>query len=133
MQAQPDLDSPQQIAELVRVFYARVQIDDLLSPVFVDQADVNWEEHLPRITAFWCKLEFGLPGFNGAPTQKHSALSSEIPFRAEQFGRWVELFHDTIDEAWSGAHADSIKQRAVKIATVQSRAVDCAEPWFEDA
>lgn len=128
----PDLDCPEQIAELMEVFYARVRNDDLLSPVFLIQASVDWGEHLPKLAAFWCQMELGIPGFHGLPTQKHSALSREEPFRAEQFERWVTLFHDTIDEDWQGPHADSIKARAVQIARMQSRAVERAEPWGDD-
>ncbi len=125
----PDLDTPAEIADLVRRFYLRVGKDDLLSPVFVDHAGVDWDAHRQTLTAFWCKVELGLPGFEGAPTQKHSALSATRPFRAEQFARWVWLFHDTIDNRWRGPHAESIKARAVMIAKAQSRMVTNAEPW----
>jgi len=127
--ARPDLGDPDQIRVLVNTFYARVQRDDLLAPVFVDQAEVDWDEHLPKLAAFWCKLEFGMPGFHGAPTQTHSRLSSVAPFRAEQFARWVELFHNTIDAGWTGPHAESIKARATMIAKVQSQMVVGAETW----
>ena len=125
----PDLESREQIAELVRRFYAQVAADDLLGPVFVDQAAVDWSGHLPKITAFWCLLEHGQPGFSGSPTEKHTALSAVSPFRAEQFTRWVELFHGTVDGGWAGPHADSIKSRAVVIAQAQSRSIPGAEPW----
>lgn len=128
----PDLDDPEQIALLMEDFYARVRGDDLLAPVFLLQASVDWGEHLPKLTAFWCQLELGIPGFHGLPTQKHSALSREEPFRAEQFGRWVALFHDTVDEGWRGPRADSIKARAAQIARLQSRVVEGAEPWGAD-
>jgi len=116
---------------LVETFYERVREDDLLGPVFLDQAVVDWGEHLPKLTAFWCQLELGIPGFHGLPTQKHSALSSVRPFRAEQFGRWVALFHDTVDGGWAGPRAESIKSRAEQIAKLQSRIVQGAEPWGE--
>ena len=125
----PDLDSPDEIEELVRVFYARVAEDPLLGPVFVRQAAVDWDEHLVTLTAFWCGLELGLPGFEGDPTGQHAALSSARPFRAVQFERWVSLFHDTIDSGWEGPHAASIKARAVAIARIQSRTVARAEAW----
>lgn len=127
--ALPDLSSPDEIAALVRTFYARVAVDDLLAPVFVDQAAVDWDEHLPKITAFWCKMELGIPGYAGAPTEQHTRHSDVEPFRAQQFARWVSLFHDTIDTAWAGPHADSIKARAVMIASIQSRIVESAEEW----
>lgn len=125
----PDLNSQVEIERLVRSFYARVAQDDLLGPVFLDQAGVDWDEHIPKLTAFWCKLELGLAGFTGAPTQRHSELARAIPFRAEQFGRWVALFHDTIDAGWAGPHSDSIKARSVLIAERQSAIVDGAEAW----
>lgn len=128
----PDLSDLDEIAKLVRTFYARVTEDDLLGPVFVNQAAVDWDKHVRKLTAFWCKIELGLPGFHGAPTQKHAALSAIRPFRAEQFARWVWLFHDTVDSGWQGPHAESIKARAVMIAKMQSRLVPGAEPWDAD-
>ena len=128
----PDLDRPREISELVQIFYARIATDELLGPVFTQQADVDWREHHETLTAFWCQLELGIRGFHGAPTQKHSALSKEIPFRREQFARWVWLFHDTVDSGWEGPHAESIKAKASMIARVQSKVVENAEAWEED-
>ena len=125
----PDLDSPREIGELVRIFYTRVAEDPLLGPVFVRQAQVDWDEHQHTLTAFWCKLELGLPGYFGSPTEKHAALSAVRPFRAVQFERWIALFHDTIDSGWEGPHAESIKARATQIAKLQSRLVPGAEPY----
>lgn len=125
----PDLATPQEIARLVRTFYDRVAADDLLAPVFVDQAKVDWEEHLPRLIGFWCQLELGISGYNFQPTQKHTALSNAIPFRSEQFQRWVDLFHGTVDAGWEGPHAESIKARATAIARAQSMVVPSAETW----
>ncbi len=127
--ARPDLATPEEIARLVRTFYDRVAVDDLLGPVFVDQAKVDWEEHLPRLTGFWCQLELGITGYVFQPTQKHTELSNRVPFRAEQFQRWVDLFHGTIDAGWQGPHAESMKARAVAIAKAQSMVVPSAEAW----
>lgn len=117
----PDLDSREQIERLVRRFYAQVREDEILAPVFVEQAQVDWNEVIPKITAFWCQLELGVIGFRGNPTRKHEELHAEQPFRSEQFERWVALFHATVDSAWAGPHADSIKARAVMIGQAQSR------------
>ena len=125
----PDLSTPEEIGRLVRTFYVRVAEDDLLAPVFVDQAGVDWSTHWETLTKFWCNVELGIPGFVGAPTRKHAALSEEVPFRSEQFARWVGLFHDTIDSGWSGPHAESIKAKALIIAQSQSRMIPTAETW----
>lgn len=34
--------------------------DDLLGPVFNEVAQVNWPEHLAKLTAFWCRALFGI-------------------------------------------------------------------------
>ena len=47
-----DLDSPEEITEMVRRFYADVAQDELLGPLFNDVARVDWSEHLPKLTAF---------------------------------------------------------------------------------
>ncbi|MEM7048630.1 MAG: group III truncated hemoglobin [Acidobacteriota bacterium] len=127
--SRPDLDSPERLETFVRAFYERVQRDDLLGPVFVDQAGVDWDEHITKLTAFWCAVELRIPGFHGSPTQKHSVLSQQMPFRAEQFGRWIELFRETVDQSWQGPHATSIKAHAERIAQIQSRVVQGAEAW----
>lgn len=131
MRSFADLACPEEIADLVRIFYARVAEDDLLGPVFVRQAAVDWDEHQRTLTAFWCKLELSLPGYYGSPTEKHAALSTVRPFRAVQFERWLALFHDTVDSGWEGPHAESIKAEATRIASMQSRVVPNAEPFGE--
>ena len=124
-----DLENPDEIAQLVRAFYARVREDNLLGPVFNTQAKIDWDEHENKLTAFWCKLELNISGFQGAPTKKHAALSEKQPFTRAHFSRWVALFHSTVDAQWRGPHAQSIKERAVKIAEVQSKIVPRAEQW----
>lgn len=56
-----DLDSVEEIAEMVRRFYADVAMDDLLGPVFEEVAQVDWAEHLPKLTAFWARALLGEP------------------------------------------------------------------------
>lgn len=62
-----DLDSPEEIAEMVRRFYADVTQDDVLGPMFNDVAQVDWSEHLPKLAAFWCRALLDQPGYTGNP------------------------------------------------------------------
>ena len=62
-----DLDTPDAIGEMVRRFYADVTQDDLLGPMFDDGARVDWSEHLPTLTAFWCRALLGVSGYQGNP------------------------------------------------------------------
>ena len=72
-----DLDTPEEIAEMVRRFYADVAQDDLLGPMFNDVAKVSWSDHLPKLTDFWCRVPLGLPGYAGNPFRAVHALVHE--------------------------------------------------------
>lgn len=115
-----DLDSPDEIAELVRRFYRAVAQDELLGPVFNDVAAVDWAEHLPKLTAFWCRALLGIEGYSGNPFQKHAAVSERAPFTAAHFERWLSLFDDAL-EHWSGTNVDRARELAVNVARVHGQ------------
>lgn len=116
-----DLDSPEEIAEMVRRFYADVAQDELLGPLFNDVARVDWSAHLPKLTAFWCRALLGLPGYSGNPFQSHAQIHARRPFTAAHFGRWLSLFHETLDLGWVGPNADRAAELAENVAQVHSR------------
>lgn len=116
-----DLDSPEEIAEMVRRFYADVAQDDLLGPVFNDVAQVDWSEHLPKLTAFWCRALLGLAGYGGNPFQAHARVHSRQAFTAAHFERWLSLFHETLELGWVGPLADRAAALADNVARVHSQ------------
>lgn len=118
-----DLDDPAEIAEMVRRFYADVAQDDLLGPVFADVARVDWSEHLPKLTAFWCRALLSMPGYEGNPYRAHQQIHARSPLRREQFERWLDLFHDTVDVGWAGPRAEHAKALARKVAFVHSKQI----------
>jgi hemoglobin len=113
-----DLDCPEEIAEMVRRFYADVAQDDLLGPVFNDVAGVDWSAHLPKLTAFWCRALVGLPGYAGNPFQAHARIHRQAPFTAAHFERWLSLFHETLELGWTGPRADRAAELAANVARV---------------
>jgi hemoglobin len=116
-----DLDTPEEIAEMVRRFYGSVAIDDVLGPVFNDVAKVDWSDHLPKLTAFWSRALLSIPGYQGNPFRSHLEVHAKEPFRAEHFERWLELFHETIDGGWAGEKAEAAKTLARNVAMVHSK------------
>jgi hemoglobin len=112
-----DLDSPDKIAEMVRRFYHDVGGDDLLGPVFSDVARVDWSEHLPKLTAFWCRALLGQSGYTGNPFRAHARIHERRPFTAAHFERWLMLFHATV-AAWEGPNVDRARELAVTVARV---------------
>lgn len=116
-----DLDSPEEIAEMVRRFYADVAQDDVLGPVFNDVAQVDWSEHLPKLTAFWCRALLDLSGYAGNPFKAHAQVHRRRPFTAAHFERWLSLFHETLELGWVGPRADQAAALADNVARVHSR------------
>jgi hemoglobin len=115
-----DLDSPEEIAEMVRRFYQDVAQDDLLGPMFNDVAQVDWAEHLPKLAAFWCRALLGLPGYQGNPFRAHTLVHAQEPFTPAHFQRWLELFTDTIELGWSGPNCNRALTLAHNVARVHS-------------
>ncbi len=113
-----DLDDPSEIAEMVRRFYADVAQDDLLGPMFEEVARVDWSEHLPKLTAFWCRALLSMPGYEGNPYRAHQEVHAQRAFTAAHFERWLDLFHETLDLGWSGPKVDKAKALAGRVADV---------------
>jgi len=122
MSAPPDhdLDSADEIAEMVRRFYQDVAQDDLLGPMFNDVAQVDWSEHLPKLTAFWCRALLGLEGYSGNPFRAHADVHARSAFTYAHFERWLSLFTDTVELGWVGPNADRALALANNVARVHA-------------
>lgn len=112
----PDISSPEDVKAFVDAFYGKVLEDDLLKPVFVDIAGVDWDEHLPKMYAFWSSLLLGTANYHGAPFPPHFALRQHI--NTDHFDRWLNLFEETIDSLFAGDRATMAIQRARNIAWI---------------
>jgi hemoglobin len=115
-----DLDTPEEIAEMVRRFYADVAQDDLLGPMFNDVARVDWSEHLPKLTAFWSRALLDLPGYAGNPFRAHALVHARESFTPAHFEQWLALFHDTVELGWTGPNATRALELAHAVARVHS-------------
>ncbi len=107
-----DIQTPEDVKTLVDAFYAKVNRDELLAPIFNETANVDWAEHLPKMYRFWESMLFGTGNYQGVPFPKHAVL----PVEQAHFERWLALFVETIDENFSGAKSEEAKNRAVSIA-----------------
>lgn len=116
------LDSPEEIEELVHRFYDVVGRDDLLGPMFNDVAAVDWPAHLKKMTGFWCRNLLGMKGgYEGNPFRAHSLINEKSPFTLPHFERWLKLWSQTIYEHWEGPLADQALEHAQKIGLMHSR------------
>jgi truncated hemoglobin YjbI len=89
--------TPSSIVQLVDTFYARVREDAVLGPVFEEKLAGHWDEHMPRMYAFWTKVLLDTGEFQGNVFGKHMALSG---IERGHFVRWLTLFRMTAIEVF---------------------------------
>jgi len=102
-----DIEDISSIKIFVDEFYALVQNDTLIGPIF-NNVITSWDTHLEKMYAFWNAALFGVPGFKGNLFAKHAPLHLE----PQHFKRWLELFNETIDRNFDGPMAADTKTRA---------------------
>lgn len=107
-----DIETPEDVKTLVDAFYAKVNRDELLAPIFNETANVDWAEHLPKMYRFWESMLFRTGSYQGAPFPKHAVL----PVEQAHFERWLMLFVETVDENFAGMKSEQAKNSAVCIA-----------------
>lgn len=110
------LENKEDIKLLVDSFYDRIKQNELLAPIFIDQMQVNWESHLPKMYDFWEMILFDGTEFRGAPMRAHLIVNNKVPLNSGHFEQWLQLFFDTVDELFEGEKADEVKVRAYNIA-----------------
>ena len=116
-----DLDTVDEISEMVGRFYADVSMDALLGPMFNDVARVDWSEHLQKLTAFWSRALLNVPGYAGNPFRAHALVHAKKAFTPSHFERWLSLFHETLDLGWTGPLAGRAHELADNVARVHSQ------------
>lgn len=110
----PDIATEADVRLLVDTFYAKVNQDALLAPVFNGFANVDWPQHLPKMYDFWSGLLLGTSRYLGRPFPKHMPLPIDIT----HFQQWVALFQATVNELFAGPTAEEAKLRGQAIAQV---------------
>ena len=112
-----DIETPADVRTLVDAFYAKVNRDELLAPVFNEIAGVDWTAHLPTMYRFWESMLFQTGGYEGAPFPKHAVL----PVQQAHFERWLTLFFETVSQNFSGPKSEQAKTQALCIADTFAR------------
>lgn len=111
-----DIEDKNDIVLLVNSFYNAVQENEILGFIFNDVAKINWDEHLPRMYAFWTSMLLNEHLFSGNPMEKHITLSRITSMTEIQFNEWLLLFTTTVDKLFKGEIANEAKFRAGNIA-----------------
>lgn len=130
-----EIETRSDVEALVHSFYAKVRKDPTLGSVFNTVIpEVKWPVHLRKLTDFWETGLFGTAKYKGNPVLAHQHADAKMNFTIEQehFGRWLNLWFETIDSLYTGAKAERAKQAARKMATGQYLAIWNARPCGEE-
>ena len=109
-----DIETEEDITNLVNQFYTKVRNDELLAPVFNSIIKDNWEGHLQTMCNFWSSILLYSKRYLNDPMAKHLPM----PLEKKHFDKWLMLFEETIDETFAGCTATTAKTRAYNIARI---------------
>jgi len=113
-----DIHNRNDIIRLVDAFYEKIKTDQVIGFLFNEVAQINWENHLPKMYDFWENVLFFTGNFDGNPMQKHKELHNKCPLTHAHFDHWNAVFVQTVDELFVGEKAEEIKMRAKSISDV---------------
>lgn len=108
-----DIDSPEEIFEMVTRQYADIVQDDMLGPHFAPRSghQADWRALIGSITDYWNHALLYAPGYEIDAIERHRPAHERSSFTPELFDRWLQIFYDTIDGGWSGPNAEIAKKR----------------------
>lgn len=114
-----DIQNREDIDSLMRTFYSRAIADPAIGHIFTEVAGLDLEKHLPIIGDFWETILFQNGKYQShgrSPLVVHGELTGKFPLLEGHFSRWLEIFINTVDEAFYGERSGFIKVRARAIA-----------------
>lgn len=112
-----DLDTEDEIVEMVTRQYVDVGQDDLLQPYFdFGPGFINWQAHIGAVADYWCHVLLYAPGYEIDVIEHHRHLHDTSPFTPQVFDRWLQIFHDTVNGGWTGPNASAADKRATGMA-----------------
>src|SRR6187399_2013680 len=109
-----DITDRSDVVRLVDAFYAKVRVDALLAPAFVN---LDWHRHVPIMYNFWSSMLLGEASYQGNPLQKHMHLD----INSSHFDKWLEIFEETVDELFEGTKSTEAKARTHAIGEIFQR------------
>ena len=110
-----DIETREDLYQLVRTFYAQVLEDELLSVFFKEIAPIDIELHFPTMVNFWETVLFSKASYKGNPMLKHLKISHLKRLEPLHFNRWIYLWTETVEANFQGENAKKILQKAIQI------------------
>ncbi len=115
-----EIENREDVYQLVSSFYVKVRSNDLLGPIFNRMIpEQDWPKHIEKLTDFWETNLFGIHKYKGNPMLKHQNTDAKMKRSISQlhFGKWLELWFETINTLFVGEKADKAKDAARRMAS----------------
>lgn len=103
--------SRDEIARVVTTFYAQVQQDAHLGPVFAAHVQ-DWPSHEERVIGFWANAILYERTYDGNPLRVHREAGNVRP---GMFDGWLSLFDATLKQELSPGQAAAWSELAHRI------------------
>ena len=112
------IEDRQDISLLVRSFYDKIRADKEIGPFF-NEMITDWEPHLEKLTDFWEMNLFGGKMYKGNPLGAHNKADDHFgnTISSNEFGIWLNLWFETLEELFEGENVEILKRRARKMGT----------------
>ncbi len=109
-----DINSREDVENLVNRFYEYVHADPKMAPVFVMPKE-QFERHLERTYNFWDNWLFQTGNYHGGLMWAHIEKNMQYPITTELFERWLAHWFRTTDELFKGDKAEFVKSKALEL------------------
>jgi len=115
--AKSDISSRKDLELLIHTFYSKVRKHKEIGPIF-SQIIKDWDHHHERLIDFWQTNLFFVKAYKGNPLQIHQQVDSQFTRHMTQadFGHWLQLWFETLDELFEGKNQFLAKERARNMA-----------------
>ncbi len=111
-----DIRNRADISTLVVAFYAHAFADDEIGYIFTDVMHMDVEAHLPVMCDFWETVLFQAGLYRRDAFEIHRTIHALEPLTQRHFQRWEDLWHQTVDERFSGEKANLAKLHGSRMA-----------------
>ena len=111
-----DVQSRADLELLVRDFYHRAFVDDLLGPLLVEVAHLDLANHLLVMVDFWESMLWRSGNYRGNAIDAHRRLHQEVALEERHFERWIGIWKAVVDQSFVGSNSSLIKLQAERMA-----------------
>lgn len=111
------IENREDVTLLVHSFYKKIRENEEIKDFFNSIED--WDSHLEKLIDFWENNLFAKRLYFGNPMTAHIKVDELHDFKVSpnEFGLWLNLWFETLDEYFEGENVEILKRRARKMAT----------------